>query len=106
MNFLEKNALYIKLKNSEAIEADKSLLTKRNPKAPCLAKKYFDKVQQSNEILNALIEVAAEDEIINNRLNFKVAGTVATAKKIENAGPEQKKKPISKRKQLGKGKRK
>ncbi len=68
MNFLEKNALFIKLKDQPAsLEADSELLKQKNPTAPVLKNKYFDQQRTANEILYALVDEASEDEIIKNR---------------------------------------
>ncbi len=77
MNFIEKNGLYIKLKETKTPEADEALLKEKNPAARSLATGYYDSVRRQNEILLDLIDVASENEIRTNRNEFlkKESGT-------------------------------
>ena len=72
MKFIEKNASYHRLKNPNAVNADRDLLKEKNPQAKVLQRKFFDVARQSNEILYALLDVASEEEIIKNRVKNRV----------------------------------
>ena len=67
MDFLTHNALYIELQDKTAGKADEELLKKKKPDAAPFSKKYFDEDLKHKEVLWALIEVATEKEILENR---------------------------------------
>ncbi len=73
MNFLEKNALYNRLKKSNDPVKDRALLEARDPECQVLKSKYFDRTREANAILDALLNVASADEIQSNRLGKKVS---------------------------------
>jgi len=72
MNFLEKNALYIKHQNPDALKADRKLLEEKSANHKVLLAKHFDKKKEANEILNALLDIASEEEIVKNRQGIKI----------------------------------
>jgi hypothetical protein len=70
MDFITKNGLYIRLQKDPVFEADEALLKEKDPGAIPLKTRYFDKVRRSKEILWALLEIAGEKEILENRNKF------------------------------------
>jgi hypothetical protein len=93
MNFLEKNALYNRLKKSNDPVKDRELLVARDPECPVLKTKFFDKTREANSILDALLNVASADDILANRMGMKVASKAKPgSKKKENVKKKSKRK--------------
>ena len=85
MNFREKKQSYSRLRGASHLEADRELLKKLAPEHPLLKRTVFQPAIHAGEILYALIEVASEEDIVQNRRAYRVAKTEET-KGAENPG--------------------
>lgn len=97
MNFLQKNPLFVKLQDPGALEADRLLLQKKNPKAKALSFKSFDKAKMQKEVLYELLDHATEEEIVSNRMG-DIKQDKATEPKpeaVKTQEPEKKKPAVS-----------